>query len=111
MSPLRTVVSPAVPSPGQDLLGWAVTSRENGEVVLWQAPNLPALLSTVGVVLTAVSPRGSGVQRGATVATMLVSAWWGVDELARGVNPFRRALGAGGLTAVAAATVVAVRRR
>ncbi len=111
MSALRTLVSPAVPSPGADPLGWAVTSRETGEVVLWQNPNLPALLSTVGAVLTGVSPRGSGMQRGAAVATVLVSTWWGVDELARGVNPFRRALGAGGLAAVAMATVVALRRR
>ncbi|MFL6175381.1 MAG: hypothetical protein ACJ715_01930 [Ornithinibacter sp.] len=111
MSPLRTVVSPAVPSPDEDPLGWAVTSRETGKVVLFQAPNLPAVLSTVGAVVTAVSPRGSAVQRGAAVATVLVSTWWGVDELARGVNPFRRALGAGGLAAVAAATVVGLRRR
>ncbi len=65
----------------------------------------------MGVVLTAVSPRGSGVQRGAAIATVLVSTWWGVDELARGVNPFRKALGAGGLVAVVTATAVALRRR
>jgi len=111
MSALRTVMPPAVPSPGEDPLRWAVTSRETGKVVLFQAPNLPAVLSTVGVVLTAMSPRGSGVQHGAAVATVLASTWWGVDELARGVNPFRKALGAGGLAAVAAATVVALRRR
>ena len=111
MNALRTLTSPAVPSPGEDPLGWAVTSRETGEVVLFEAPNLPAVLSTVGVVLTAFSPRGSDVQRGAAVATALVATWWGVDELARGVNPFRRALGAAGLAAVAAATVVALRRR
>jgi hypothetical protein len=111
MSALRTAVPPVVPSPSQDPLGWAVTSRESGEVVVWQAPNLPALVSTAGAVLTAVAPRGSGLQRGAAVATALVSTWWGVDELARGVNPFRRALGAGGLAAVAAATVVVLRRR
>ena len=111
MNALRALVPPAVPSPGDDPLGWAVTSRETGEVVLWQNPNLPAALSTVGAVLTGVSPRGSGMQRGAAVATVLVSTWWGVDELARGVNPFRKALGAGGLAAVAVATVVALRRR
>ena len=111
MSAPRTLVAPAVPSPSEDPLGWAVTSRETGKVVMWQNPNLPAVLSTVGAVLTGVSPRGSGMQRGAAVGTLLVSTWWGVDELARGVNPFRKALGAGGLTAVVAATVVALRRR
>ena len=111
MSALRTLVPPAVPAAGEDPLGWAVTSRETGEVVLFQAPNLPAVISTVGVVLTALSPRGSGMQRGAAVATVLVSTWWGVDELARGVNPFRKALGAGGLAAVAVAAAVALRRR
>jgi hypothetical protein len=111
MSALRTALAPAVPSPSDDPLGWAVTSRETGKRVVWQAPNLPALVSTAGVVLTAVSPRGSGLQRGAAVATAVVSIWWGVDELARGVNPFRRALGAGGLAAVAAASAVALRRR
>ncbi len=111
MSALRTAVHPAVPSPSQDPIRWAVTSRESGGVVLWQAPNLPALASTAGAVLTAVSPRGSELQRGAAVATALVSTWWGVSELAQGVNPFRRALGAGGLVAVLAATAVVLRRR
>ena len=66
---------------------------ESGEVVLWQPPNRLALLSTAGAALTVVAPAGSPLRRATVATTAVVATWWGADELARGVNPFRRAVG------------------
>ncbi len=109
MSTLGTHRSPRVPPLGSDPVGWATTSRESGEVVLWQAPNRLALLSTAGAALTVVAPAGSPVRRAAAAMTAVVATWWGADELARGVNPFRRAVGGAAVLAIAGARAVHLR--
>lgn len=111
MSTPGTHRSPRVPPLGRDPVGWATTSRESGEVVLWQAPNRLALLSTAGAALTVVAPAGSPVRRAAAATTAVVATWWGVDELARGVNPFRRAVGGAAVLAIAAAGAFLLRGR
>ena len=100
-----------VPGPREDLAAWALTSRETGDVVLWPAPNLPSVVSQVAAVTAVLAPAGSRRRTVAGATAALASTWGGVDELARGVNPVRRALGAGALLAVAVSTVVAVSRR
>lgn len=104
-------VTPVTPGIREDPVGWALLSRETGEVVLWQAPNLPAVVSQVAAVVTLLAPRGSRVRTAAGMTAVVASTWWGADELARGVNPLRRALGAGALVAVAVGATVALRRR
>ncbi|GAA4399574.1 hypothetical protein GCM10023168_07140 [Fodinibacter luteus] len=95
----------------EDPVGWALLSRESGEVVVWQAPNLPSLLSQAAAVATVVAPRGSRLRSAAGLATVVASTWWGTDELARGVNPFRRSLGAAALVVTAVGVGAALRRR
>jgi hypothetical protein len=83
---------------------WLFVSRSSGRVTVAQWPNAPLWLF---IVLSAVSrifhPSGDTATflRVAAVATLVV---WALDELVRGVNPFRRFLG----LAVLAATVVNV---
>jgi hypothetical protein len=72
---------------------WLFVSRRNGRITLVQWPNVPLWLFfglTVAVHVTHVSGRAGTVIRGLADAALLV---WAVDELARGVNPFRRMLG------------------
>ena len=79
--------------------------------MLWQPPNRLALLSTAGAVLTIVAPIGSPLRRAAAAATAVVATWWGADELARGVNPFRRAVGGAALVAITGAGAFLLRSR
>ena len=79
-------------------------SRETGKVVIAQLPNIPL---GIFVVAAAIRPfaRLEGTAR--TVVQFVAFAslmWWAVDEIVRGVNPFRRLLGA----IVAAVTVAGV---
>ena len=76
-------------------------SRETGKVVVVQPLNIP-----LGVFFVAAAVRRfaglEGPPRTAVEVVAFVSImWWAIDEILRGVNPFRRLLGAG----VAAATL------
>ena len=67
---------------------WTFRSRTTGEVVVAQWPNVPLVIFFVA---TAVG-RLADVSAAAWVATIAL-LWWAADEMARGVNPFRRVLG------------------
>ncbi len=74
---------------------WMFRSRESGKLAIAQLPNLPLTLFLVLRLAQAVSsPRGTteSVLHWAGTAALV---WWAVDELARGVSPFRRLLGGG----------------
>lgn len=76
------------------VVDWALRDRRTGRIVIAQRPNAPLVvwLSATGVQLV-LDPAG-----GWRVALRIVGAvalgWWAVDEVARGVNPWRRVLGA-----------------
>lgn len=79
------------------MLDWVFRNRETGEITVAQFPNVAiwVFLGATGVRLL-VHPAGTAadvvtwVGRGALL-------YWGADELLRGVNPWRRFLGAGAL--------------
>ena len=74
---------------------WAFRSRETGRIAIVQWPNLTLIVFVVARALDALLHPGtpwSTVLRG--VGTVAI-VWWSVDELVRGVNPWRRLLGAG----------------
>jgi len=74
-------------------LGWMFRSRTTGRITVAQLPNWPLatwLLATV--VLWLVDPQG-WFRTGLTIVASLTLAGWAVDEVLRGVNPFRRLLG------------------
>ena len=81
---------------------WAFRDRRTGRVVIAQAPNAPLVVFLVAAVARRVLDlEGSaGTVVGAVATGALVV--WATDEVVRGVNPFRRALGAvvGGVTLV-----------
>jgi hypothetical protein len=72
---------------------WMLINRRTGRVTVAQWPNVPLsvfIILTVG--LHAFNPKGEteSVLRVLADVALLV---WAVDELVRGVNPFRRILG------------------
>lgn len=80
--------------------GWWFRSRETGKITLAQAPNLPLWIFLAATLGRWVVPEGG------TWADILwwIStgglAWWAGDEVIRGVNPWRRVVGAAGLAFV-----------
>lgn len=74
---------------------WCFRSRTTGRLVLGQTPNVPIILWAVTTVLGWFIEGRAGAVLAVVAAVGL--GWWAVEELARGVNPFRRMLGAGAL--------------
>ncbi|MET0806901.1 MAG: hypothetical protein ABWX66_06580 [Lacisediminihabitans sp.] len=72
---------------------WMFRNRQTGRITIGQPANLSQKLfqgiTLVGIFL----PRGR-VRTAAAVGAVSVLGWWAMDELTRGVNPFRRLSGA-----------------
>jgi len=72
---------------------WWFTSRQDGRFVLAQLPN-PALAVWIAAVVWRSVANPTGLQRatldGVAAGALIV---WALDEVIRGVNPFRRLLG------------------
>ena len=87
---------------------WAFRSRETGKVAIVQLPNTPLalflLLRGAELLLSPSGTVGSVLHWTGTLAL----AWWAVDEVARGVCPFRRALGGAVLALLLVSVVTAL---
>ena len=73
---------------------WAFRNRATGAITIAQAPNL-ALWIVIGASLAEIVAKPSGTS--GTVLRIVAGAslaWWALDEVLRGVNPWRRVLGA-----------------
>lgn len=72
---------------------WWFRSRETGAITIAQPPNPPLLVffaaTLVRVLLSPAGTAGTVLRITSTGAL----AVWALDEVARGVNPFRRVLG------------------
>jgi hypothetical protein len=77
------------------VIDWLLRDRRTGRWVVVQAPNLPLLVWLVTVVL-----RWFWHARALDVVGTTALVVWAGDEVARGVNPFRRLLGAAVLAAL-----------
>jgi hypothetical protein len=76
------------------VLDWFFRNRHTGQITIAQAPNLPlGLFLAAWVIRWVLSPSGA-VLRALDVIAFGSLTWWALDELLRGVNPWRRTLGA-----------------
>ena len=83
-----------------DRLDWMFRSRETGRITLGQPANFEQKIFS-GATLVGVLLPASKLRTGVGVVAVLALVVWAIDEIARGVNPFRRILGGsalGGLT-------------
>ena len=91
----------------RNVFDWLFRDRRTGRVVIAQWPNLAlSLFLAAAAIRLLARPAGTAATVLNAVATLTL-LWWAVDEGARGVNPFRRALG----VMVLAATVASLIRR
>lgn len=78
---------------------WWFENRETGEVTIAQFPNLPLFVAFAGWLVGRFAD--GAVETAAQVVTYAGVAWWAADEVIRGVNPWRRVLGIGGIVYLA----------
>jgi hypothetical protein len=77
------------------VIDWLFRSRETGRITIAQFPNLPlAVFLGASIPRWLLDPAGR-LGTGLTVIATGGLIWWAADELIRGVNPWRRLLGAG----------------
>jgi hypothetical protein len=108
--PRPALPEPAPPARGgpRRALDWCFRDRRTGGITIAQFPNVALWLVLATVVLRRVVP--SGTPRTAVdVLGVAALAWWALDEVVRGVNPWRRLLGVLGCVAAAGGLVALLR--
>ncbi|MGU3539899.1 hypothetical protein [Methylobacterium sp. A54F] len=75
-------------------LTWFFRDRTSGRIVIGQWPNAPLWLFGLAQAVAWLAGPDTAVGRWAAIASWIALAVWAGDELLRGVNPWRRCLGA-----------------
>ncbi|MGH6869692.1 MAG: hypothetical protein ACREDA_12655 [Methylocella sp.] len=76
------------------LLLWCFRNRETGAITVAQTPNLALYVFLVSTAILWLGHPTGAISTGAKVAATGSLVVWALDEVARGVNPWRRFLGA-----------------
>ncbi len=76
------------------MVDWLFRNRGTGGITVAQVPNVSLCIFLVATALRLIVRPAGAVLTVLDVVAELSLAFWAVDELARGVNPFRRLLGA-----------------
>ena len=75
------------------MANWIFRNRRTGAITVAQWPNVPLVIfGVVTVALRSFHPSG-GIATAGRVVAGLALLLWALDEVVRGVNPFRRTLG------------------
>jgi hypothetical protein len=84
------------------VIDWLFRDRTTGRIVIAQWPNLPFGIFLVASLVRRLADPAGGAGTVVDVVTTGALLWWAIDEVVRGVNPWRRILGAvvGGATLV-----------
>jgi len=83
------------------MIDWLFRNRRTGRITVAQVPNVPLIVFLVAVVVRWIFHPSGTVGTGVDVVALLALITWAVDEIVRGVNPWRRLVGGGVLTYVA----------
>ena len=76
------------------ILLWFFRDRQTGAITVVQAPNLTLWIVTVATIIRWIWPSEGTLSVALTVAVTGGLLIWASDEILRGVNPWRRCLGA-----------------
>ncbi len=75
-------------------LRWCFEDRGTGKLVVAQWPNLPLWIFIVAFAVEILFHPTGRLLIAVTIVAAVGLTWWALDELIRGCNPWRRALGA-----------------
>jgi hypothetical protein len=75
------------------VIDWLFRNRHTGRITIGQLPNLPLWLFLAATGLRWLIDPSGGARTALDALATVALVWWGVDEVARGVNPWRRFLG------------------
>jgi len=89
-------------------IDWCFRSRITGRLTLIQYPNAALWTFLVATVIHRLTSGAGAPARTSNVIATAALGWWAVDEIVRGVNPWRRMLGLGGLAFAALRVLRAV---
>jgi hypothetical protein len=84
----------------RSLFDWFFRDRRTGKILIAHVPNLPILLWMGTVLARQLTEQGTTADMLLAWAGSFTLAWWALDEVVRGVNPWRRVLGLAGCIAV-----------
>jgi hypothetical protein len=84
---------------------WWFRNRRTGQITVAQFPNLALWIVLVTVAGRTFVPTGTHARDALDWTGVVALTWWAVDELIRGVNPWRRLLGVCGCAFAVAALV------
>jgi hypothetical protein len=79
------------------MVDWLFRNRQTDEITIGQPPNPPLLVFGAARVARRVFGPSGRIGTALDVVGTAALAVWAVDEVVRGVNPWRRGLGAGAL--------------
>ncbi len=72
---------------------WLFRNRETGRITIAQPPNVSIGIFVACTVARWLFDPAGDVRTALVVVGRLALVWWSVDEIVRGVNPWRRILG------------------
>ena len=76
------------------ILDWFFRNRETGAITIAQWPNLVLWIVIAAGILLWIWPSAGKASLALTIVVKGGLIIWGADEIIRGVNPWRRCLGA-----------------
>lgn len=77
----------------KSVIDWLLRSRDTGRITIVQAPNPALWLFIAAAVLRSLLDPSGGFRTALDAVATAALVWWAVDEIVRGVNPWRRLLG------------------
>jgi hypothetical protein len=86
-------------------LRWFFRNRRSGAITIVQAPNIVLWIVIIATVVKLTWPSAGNLSSTCSVVATGGLVVWAMDEIARGVNPWRRCLGTI-VAAYAVATIV-----
>lgn len=75
------------------MIDWLFRNRHTGRITIVQLPNVPLGLFVVASGLRWLLDPSGGLRTALGVLATAGLLWWALDEVVRGVNPWRRILG------------------
>jgi hypothetical protein len=79
------------------MVDWLFRNRQTGEISIGQSPNLPMVVFSAARFARRVFRPSGRIASAVDLVGTAALAVWAVDEVVRGVNPWRRAVGTGAL--------------